>query len=318
MRLLCPFCQKAITVPDAEAGKAVNCPECGQQFAAPQLYTPGPTPLAEPPPNKPAPAPVPETYMGAGPDLDGPDLPPLPPPDRELSGYARMASIPLDPRVIRWIPAATLFLAFILTMFPWNGLYPAGYPAFTQNAWQGMFGWMYRDSVADDELRLGDTKLGDELDKRLHTSWWLLPYLVLLIPTVLIAVAGPIVDLLKLKVPPGLEQAWQFRPALLGILTVVTLLFLLAQWASGFGLQRAVNQRIDAEYAESKAAANTPEKEQRWEMKVAMVKGAFHVRTTPWLRLAVFMHLLAAAAVVTEAGLMLRGKKAPPRLGAMW
>ena len=35
MDFLCPNCQKAITVPDSEAGKAVNCPECNQQFAAP-------------------------------------------------------------------------------------------------------------------------------------------------------------------------------------------------------------------------------------------------------------------------------------------
>ena len=40
MRLLCPFCQRAITVPDADAGKAVPCPLCGQTFAAPELYAP--------------------------------------------------------------------------------------------------------------------------------------------------------------------------------------------------------------------------------------------------------------------------------------
>ena len=324
MRLLCPFCQKAITVPDSEAGKPVDCPECGQEFAAPQLYTPAPAPLSEPsgpvakPSTPPVLAPVPETYVSDRDADEDRDLPTLPPPDRELSGYAHMRSVTLDPRVIRWIPAVALLLAFILTMFPWNGLYPAGYPAFTQNAWQGPPGWMYRDQVADDELRIGEAKLGDELDKHLHTSWWLIPYLVLFIPTVLLAVAGPIVDLAKVKLPPGLEAAWQYRPALLGVLTVVTLLFLVIQWASGFGLQRAVNDRVEAEYADQKAAANTPEKLQRWEMKVAMAKGAYHVRTTPWLRLAVLMHLLAAAAVLAEAGLMLRGKKAPPRLAAMW
>src|SRR5262249_17073760 len=61
MRLLCPFCQKAITVPDSEAGKAVRCPECSQQFAAPQLFSPTasspdlsmtPPPPAEPPPSE--------------------------------------------------------------------------------------------------------------------------------------------------------------------------------------------------------------------------------------------------------------------------
>jgi hypothetical protein len=329
MRLLCPFCQKAITMPDSEAGKAVHCPECGQQFAAPQLYTPAPAPL---PPTVAAspvatqmqfnPPPVPETYVHEQPPEPAPaELPEVPKPDRELSGFGRMRSVPLDPRVIRWLPAGALFLALVLTLFPWDGLYPAGYPAFTQNAWGAMVGSMTRDQVADDELRVAgpeSPKVGDELDRRLTMSWWLLPYLLLLLPTVALAIAGPIVDLAKLKLPPPLDQAWQFRPALLAVLTMITLLFLLAQWATGLGLQRAVNDKIDADFTDSRAAANTPEKLQRWEMKVAMAKGAYHVTTTPWLRLTVLMHLLAAGAVLTEAGLMLRGTKPPPRVGVMW
>lgn len=318
MRLLCPFCQKAITVPDTEAGKPVDCPECGQEFAAPQLYTPAPAPL---PADKLAqPAPVPETYVSDRPDRVPPvvELPDMAAPDRELSGYHRMRSVSLDPRVMRWVPAVALFLAFILTMLPWNGLYPAGYPAFTQNPWGAVVGSMSRDPVADDALRIGEEKLGDILDKRLKMNWWLFPYLFLLVPTLLLAAAGPVVDLTKWKVPSNLEPLWQYRPALLGVLTVLLLLFLLAQWASGFGLQRAVNDWVEADHAAAKEAANTPEKLQRWEMQVAMKKGEYHVRTTPWLRLALLMHLLATAAVVTEAGLMLRGKKAPPRLAAMW
>lgn len=322
MRLLCPFCQKAISVPDSEAGQTVACTECGQQFAAPQLYTPPPA-LAEAapaPPPKPVAPPVPETYVPHrnDPEPADPGLPDLPAPDRELSGYARMVSVPLDPRVIRLVPPAALFLALVLTLFPWNGLYPAGYPAFTQNAWQGLLGWMFRDEVADDELKFNGQKLGDELDKSLHSSWWLLPYLLLLLPTVLLAAAGPVVDLAKVKLPPPVASAWQFRPALLAVLTVVTLLFLLAQWANGFGLQRAVHNQIEAEYADQVAAANTREKMQRVEMKVAMVKGAFNVRTTPWLRLVVLMHLIAVGAVAIEAGLTLRHKKAPPRVAVLW
>jgi hypothetical protein len=317
MRLLCPFCQKAITIPDNEAGKAVNCPECGQQFAAPQLYTPAPTALSEPPApaSKPGmPTPVPETYVhDEPPEPRVPELPEVPKPDRELSGYAHMSSFPLDPHVVRWIPAAALFLAFLLTFFSWDGLYPAGYSAYTQSAWGALFAGMSYDSVAEDEL-----KLKDDLNKRLHSSWWLLPYLVLLLPTLALAIAGPVIDLAKLKPPPALESVWQFRAAALAVLTFLVLLFLLAQWANGLGLQRAVNEKVEADYAETKAAANTPEKMQRWEMKVAMTKGAYHVQSTPWLRLAILLHLLAAGAVLLETGLMLRGKKPPPRVGVMW
>ena len=327
MRLLCPFCQQSIVVPDSEAGKAVNCPECGQQFAAPQLYTPAPTPMSESLPRvdksngpAPVPKPVPETYVGERPGADLPelDLPEVPRPDREMSGYDRMASFPIAPRVVRWIPAGALFLAFILTMLPWDGLYPAGYPAFTQSPWHAVVASMSRDPVADDALRVGDVKVGDILDKKLHMNWWLFPYLALIFPTLLLAAAGPVVDLAKVKLPASVEPLWHLRPVILGVLCLLLLLLLMAQWASGFGLQRAVNDWVEGEYAETKAAANTPEKLQRWEMQVAMKKGEYHVKTTPWLRLALLMHLIATAAVVTEAGLTLRGKKPPPRLAAMW
>jgi hypothetical protein len=328
MRLLCPFCQKAITVPDTEAGKAVNCPECGQQFAAPQLYTPAPAPLSELPPLPPEKRdgyqPVPETYVSKGEpthrvDLDLPDVPA---PDRELSGYSHIASLPLEPQVLRWIPAGALLLTFVLTVFPWNGCFPAGYSAFTQNAWGAAMGVMSHDDVAYQELRVGDSKTGDKvgdvLDKRLHMNLWLFPYLLLIFPTLLLAVAGPIVEMGKVKLPPDVQPYWQYRPVVLGILATLLLLLLLAQWASGFGLQRAVSEWAEAEFAESKAAANTPEKLQVWEMQVAMLKGKFHVRATPWVRIAVLLHLLAAAAVLAEAGLMMRGNKPPPRLAAMW
>jgi hypothetical protein len=313
MRLLCPFCQKAITVPDSEAGKAVNCPECNQQFAAPQLYTPAPS--FEPPAPTP---PVPETYLGTTPpdrttQLEPPDLPRLPPVDRELSGYDRMVSVPLEPKVIRCIPPVALFLAFILTFFAWNGLYPAGYAAYTQNAWQGVLGWVSRDAVADYEM-----KIGDDLENRVRTSWWLVPYVLFLFPTLVLAVVGPVVDLAKIKVPESIQRVWQFRPLALGILTIVTLLFLLAQWASGFGLQNAVYTKIEDDFAERKAQVKTPEQRQVWEMNVAAVKGAYNVRLTPWVRLSMLLHVLAALAVVAEAGLMLRGNKPPPRLGVMW
>ena len=170
---------------------------------------------------------------------------------------------------------------------------------------------MSKDAVSDDEMRLFD-----DLDKHLRSSLWLLPYLLLLFPTILLAIAGPVVGLLKIKLPAGFEKVWQFRPAALGVLAIVTLLFLLAQWASGFGLERAIDQAIMEKFEASKAEANTPEKMQRWEMKVSAAKGTFHVRTTggAWRS----CHPLAAIAVIGEAGLMLRGKKQPPRIGVMW
>lgn len=323
MRLLCPFCQKAITVPDSESGKAVNCPECNQQFAAPLLTTPSPAAASPPPPpppplppSPPSSAPVHETYVASEPSGwqgQSEGLPSLPQADREMSGFGRMVSVPLEGKIIRWIPAAALFLILILTFFSWNGMYPAGYAAYTQNAWQGLLGWISWDDVAEDEM-----KIGNDLKERVHSSLWLLPYLLLLFPTLVLAIAGPVIDVAKLKIPLNIEQLWKYRPAALGALTLLMLLFLLAQWASGFGLQNAVSERIEADTAEKKAQANTPDKRQRWEMNVAAMRGMFHVKTTPWMRLTVLLQLLATAAVAAEVGLALRGNKPPPRVGVMW
>lgn len=327
MRLLCPFCQKSITVPDSEAGKEVNCPECHERFAAPQLYTPvppsppaPPTP-AEPPPAPPGqpaapdePAPVPETYLTDRPaDTPAPHLPDLPPLERELSGYRHMSSLPLEPRVVRWVPVATLLLAFVLTFFPWDGLYPAGYAAYTQNAWDGLFGWVGRDDVAESEF-----KYGDDLENRTHMSGWLLPYLLLLLPAVAVAAAGPLVDQFGLKLPPAVERVWPYRAAILGALSVLLLLFLLAQWAGGFGLQRAVTEKVAAESEARKMPTETQEQRKRAEMRLAEDKGRFHIRTTFWLRLTVLCHLLAVPAVAAEAALALRGTRPPPRAAVMW
>jgi hypothetical protein len=342
MRLLCPFCQKAISVADSEAGKAVNCPECGQQFAAPQLYTPAPT--AEPPVEKtsfPVPAPVPETYtpepihpreplpplMPAAPSASSPTqappikparVPDMPPPDREMSGYSNMKSISLDPKVIRFVPAAALFIVFVLTFFSWNGLYPGGYPAYTQGAWYGLVGSMSRDAVADDELRVGEVKFGDDLDKNLHGSLWLLPFLLFLFPALALAFGGPIVEMAKIKIPPNLENIWKYRPALLAALALMMCLSLTAQWVTGFGMEKAVSKMVEERFAEKKAQANTPEKMQRWEMNVDAERGKYHFRTTIWLRLALLSAFIAFLGAAAETCLMMRDKKAPPRIGVMW
>ncbi len=311
MRLLCPFCQQSLTVPDDSAGKPINCMYCGQQFAAPQLYS-TPAPLAES-----VPVTVPASAIPRNLPPQMPEKPPVQLPDSVESaptvGYARTKSLTLNPAVVRWVAPAALFVIFVLTFFSWNGMYPAGYSAYSQSAWGGLFAGFSQDEVAEDELKLAKT-----FDEKLHTSWWLLPYLPFLILALIVAWAGPILAVSKVKLPGGIEKLWQYRPLLLGGLCVMTLMFLMAQWASGFGLQRAVRDKVESEYAEKKAAANTPEKMQRVEMTAALMQGAAMVRTTPWLRLAVLLHLVAALAVLAEAGLMLRGNKPPPRVGVMW
>ncbi|HVK14952.1 MAG TPA: hypothetical protein VM597_39805 [Gemmataceae bacterium] len=319
MRLLCPHCQESLTVPDSEGGKTVHCTYCGKPFSAPLPYeASSPALAAEPlPPASPKADTVPAPFApksGQMPSLaDGWDTPAPPRPAPELAGYANVRSVPLDPAVVRWIAPVALFVAFVLTFFSWNGLFPGGHAAYTQSAWGCLTGGFYADPVAEEDL-----KLTEELGKRTPSNLWLLPYLMLVIPTLVLAWAGPVVGMMNLKLPAPVENLWQYRPAALGGLAIVLLLFLSAQWASGFGLQRAIKEKAEVVVADERAAANTPEKVQKVEMKEAMHRAQFSARTTVWLRLAFLMHLLAALAVVAETGLTLRGNKPAPRLAAMW
>lgn len=350
MRLLCPFCQQAINVADTEAGKAVNCPLCQQMFAAPYLHVAAPTPAPVPPP----PAPLeptmlprvadetpmtntqatsinalaapyglestsPPVHAPSTPAVPLPPMPTPPPPSRsvpvehQLSGYQHVRSLPLNIDIIRWIPAAAFFLIFILSLFSWVGMYPGGYSAYTQNAWQCLFAGLSEDKVAEDEM-----KMAQDLRDALRSNWWLLPYLVLLLPTMALAAAGPLLAILKINLPTTVNKILQYRAAFVALLAVLTMLLLAAQWSRGFGLEHATMAKLDERFAESKKTANTPEKEQRWEMNYAAAAGTFHLKTTFWLRLAFFLHLLAAFAVAAEAALQLRGNKPAPRVGVMW
>jgi len=231
----------------------------------------------------------------------------------DLSEYRKVVTVPAKPEVVRWIPAAAMTLVFFLTFLPWNGIYPGGYPAYTQSAWQCLFGAVSHDPVAEQVMQFLPL-----LEERVHSNLWLLPYLLLLFPALILALAGPIVDLGKMKLPPAIEPYWMYRPLALGGLLIFMFLLLLLQCATGFGIQRAVDQYVEEKYATQRAAAKTPEQIQTVEMRIDGDKGSTRVRTTTWLRLAMLLHFIAILGAAAEAGLAFRGQKPPPRVAAMW
>ena len=146
MNLLCPNCQKMLQVPEQYAGQQMKCPLCAGEFtvpalpqvAAPAMAPRGPAPgFAAPPPVKESPPPrggaaLPnhsETDDGPSPAADR--APPPPPPE----GYAHARVLTLNQRLIPFLAPAALGLIFLLTFFPWIGLYPGGVNAGTQSAW---------------------------------------------------------------------------------------------------------------------------------------------------------------------------------------
>jgi hypothetical protein len=129
MDVICPNCQKKLSLQDQYAGQLVRCPLCQGMFQAPSLpsYTPPPPPpppLAPQPPgvaNAPAPAPTPPLET---PGFVEEAPAPLPPGD-----YTKDCTCHLRADILVWIGPACLVLLFVLSFFTWKG----------HNLWQGEF-----------------------------------------------------------------------------------------------------------------------------------------------------------------------------------
>ncbi len=322
MRQICPNCQQSVTIPDNEAGKTVPCPACQQPFAIPALFTPT---VFEPPPPLPAPsipaieaptistAPEPTTTATPSTTEEVPSAPPSAAAPSLPEGYTQICSLPLRRAVCHWLSPVCLTLIFILTFFNWVGMYPAGYAAYTQNGWQALFADMSADPVSEKEW-----KMEGQLNEWMRSSWWLLPYVVLLIIGVLFAWGEPLANRLNWRLPTVVESMWRFRPTLLIACTGITLFFLLVQTAAGFGLDRALHRQVQEKYKEARSDAKTPEEIQKVEMQIAADLGKQCLRTTIWLKLTIVLHIVALAAVIGETLLIHRGDKPPPRIGVMW
>src|SRR5262249_25027200 len=147
MELLCPNCQKKLTVPEQYAGQLMRCPLCQGTFTVPAMPSTVAAEGAEPfgglAPHKP------ETYgVASEPVAAAPALPPIsaetpsapspPPPSTAAAqpaapsaGYSRVCAMRFNPHVIQWLPIG-LVVAFLLTFFPWT--------VAKANAWQLGFG----------------------------------------------------------------------------------------------------------------------------------------------------------------------------------
>ena len=158
MELLCPNCQKKLTVPEQYAGQIMRCPLCQGTFNVPAMPSTVAAEGAEPVGFY-TPPPKPETY-GVAPEAAAPTLPPISSetpsaassaapaagasPSTPSAGYSRICAMKFNPQVVQWLPLG-LVLAFILTFFPWifgqtisvGGLSTSS-PSF--NAWDIGFG----------------------------------------------------------------------------------------------------------------------------------------------------------------------------------
>lgn len=275
--------------------------------------TPPPTMLVPPRREEPSPAPA---------------APPIPvvtqsqPTERQVSqpvetetsppGYIHSVTIRINPRVLRWIVPIEVVGLFVLIFLPWTGAYPGGYPAYTQNALQTIWGGVSVDPVATESLGL--SKPYDDVKK----NPWMLIYTLLVLFAAVLVVAPVFIIAQRIKTYPAIvETLWRHRLKLLGLTALAALVVLIVQLSMGFGLETAVQAKADQNVTNEIAAAKTPEDHEKANIHRAMELSPFNFRHTLWLDLAILCHVLILCGVGLEIWLERRGSRPLPRIDAL-
>lgn len=307
MNLLCPNCQKMLQVPEQYAGQLMKCPLCTGTFTVPALP---PQPSAPPPPPMVQPQ---DQYTAAPPQPDyspGPDLSQGPPP----AGYTHQRSYILSPRLLAWLAPLCLLAIFGLLFLPWVGMYPAGISAVTQTGWNAAFGGYSDNEVWRDANR-------EDLDylKNLKLSLMLVFYLLILLPTLVIAIGSTLIHLrlVPVELPPSLAGSWSYRPLLVALLCLAGLVFLSLQLFSGFSLESATWEQADAMAKKLPGYKEpaTPEQRIKFELDKGKEYGKFNLTRTSWLTIALVLQVAALLFALIDYWAERRGPAAPaPRI----
>ena len=133
-----------------------------------------------------------------------PTFPSTPTPE----GYQKKYTIWFSPKYLQYVAPVGLFLVFILTFFPWVGVYPGGVADAWQNAWQAAFGGYSiepgRQLVVVDRFPDKYADKNGEKSSEPGCNVLLIFYLVLLIPTLVIALGCLALPFLPShKLPPA-------------------------------------------------------------------------------------------------------------------
>jgi hypothetical protein len=325
MNLLCPNCQKMLTVPEEFAGQLMKCPLCSGMFTVPGLPGAASPPSSQPQqetfsvrddPAPPQPSPFTTSFpahtepAAAPPSTPTPSQAPLPPPPA-LGDYSHTLAAHLSPRVLPWIAPVCLLLIFVFQLFPWVGLYPGGVPAMTGNAWSAAFG----SYTVDGDLKQENRALTDDKFKP-GVSVLTIFYLLLFFPVLAVTVASVVVSRIPRTLPPQVEKLLPWRWGIVAALNLILFLFLALQVVLGFSLDSQYTDWVDKEKRE---VSDNPTSQQRKEAEADRGKLLEQLQHTLWLRLVVLLHLLAVVFAVLMFWIDRRGTHRPlPKLELRW
>lgn len=329
IRQICLNCYKMTELPDEAAGTQTTCPNCGKPLDVPPKFTPGvatgggvtSVPSVNPPP-EPSVAPTPASTPPFAPP---PGL--TPPPGTVLpnqgpppgpSDYTGRFGFSLNPIWLVWVPLGCLVLAFVLSFFPLAKLAPGGYTVITQHAWDAAFG-DYSGTVPElDEWKKLESSL---VENRLRWDGLIILYLLLLIPTILLAVIERFVEPETTKLPGPLLWIPKVSPYMLYALCGLSvLLFLLLFLGSirGFGLERAVGELAQAKYQEQLDKNPAGTELRKINIQIGQESARYAPRQTVWVNLLLALHVLALLALLARLWLNSRPTRVFPRIGLQW
>lgn len=340
IRQICLSCYKMSELPDDAAGTRVDCPHCGKPIDVPAKYTPdvaagGGVGAVTPPPTEvydvlPA-ADRPAPPIGVKPMSSDPSAPPLPPipapppgvavpppPPPPPGEYAGGVWLPVKSTWPAWVPLGCLAAAFVLSFFTWVKLAPGGYSVVTAFGWQAAFGGFDANIPDVKEWKDLETSLNDKVKSDL----FLIPYILLLLPTLALAVAERVLKDPQTQQLPGplmwLPSVWPYLLYLLGGLSLLLLILLGFASLRGFAVERAVNDVAAAKY-EKELAVNTSGSDLRkTNILVGQEVARYAPKQTVWLNLLLLAHVLAVVALLARIWLTARGDRPAPRVGVQW
>jgi hypothetical protein len=248
MRVICPLCQKTITIADSLAGQTATCPECSGTLTAPTMMTPPPAsavtvttaapPTASVPPSAVSPEHTP---------------PPISPTLQESGAGGRGTRFQLSERVLQWIGPAALFVLFFSTFFTWVGSYAGSYPVYTQSAWGAGFGVFATDPVGDEVL-----KAEADLKKAAGASPAMIFSLLLLIFILPIALLDFAKDHFHFSVPDALQIVWPHRLTIVLVGSALIFVLLSLQLIGGIGLENTARAMAEARVTPTTPDATEP------------------------------------------------------------
>jgi hypothetical protein len=340
MNLLCPNCQKMLTVPEEYAGQLMQCPLCRGTFTMPAMPSQG----GAPKPPAPTPPPPPDTFTiplpPSGVFLAPPELKPSTPPpaggrppvplrDSSLpmepvmmpgpaAGYRHAIPLRFNPAFLRWLVPVCLILVLVLSFFAWIGSFPGGVTVVSQTGLQMAFGGWNEGQLLELARAGGGQNNPVKQMEPPKSSLWMIFGLLSIYLAVLLAVAFVVFNFLPSNSAPFIQGLRRWQGFILGAVCFLAFMFLVIDMIAGSQLKKTAEGPIEGV---TKSMPQIPDEKVNEQMQQAVrgaILGAISIHHTLWFRLAFALLVLAFLGGFLEFWGTRRGNRPAPKIEIAW